>query len=231
MAKTCSYVSRTLVIIPERTADLRIRSALPRSKDEERRGRAVFGDAGSAATRPPTSDEQLHCGPQLRPALDERHCRNAAQLARFNLVEPAAIDSSLAAQFVAGDTSQEPVDRQATLGFSAEKGGEAALWIQHEVQVRPDGGRAVPDEAKRLFFFGAPAHIRAKEGRRQPLLLLVPRRPLADEIAVFDPHPLSGFEVCPKGRVAGLDNMLRQLAVDEAELWVEPAGSHLRRHR
>ena len=47
------------------------------------------------------------CFRQFGKAVDKTHCRDSAQLARFNLVQTAAVDAPLAAEFVACNLIQK----------------------------------------------------------------------------------------------------------------------------
>jgi hypothetical protein len=53
------------------------------------------------------------------------------------------------------------------------------------------------------------------------LLLLVPRAPLAYEVAVHDAQRCGGLQILPEVRVSPFDNMLRQIAVDDAQLTLD----------
>jgi len=67
----------------------------------------------------------LHALRQLWPSLNERHRRDAPQLARLDLVQPAAVDAALAALFFLTVTTKPTFRAKFKLG----EGGKIADYM------------------------------------------------------------------------------------------------------
>ena len=167
-------------------------------------------------------NEQL-CNEQLRLCLGpfagfreqcgDRLRADVRQFLRFHLVEAAAIDAALAEQGFRLDRVQELPHLPFELGIAFERMRERRLGVEHEIDVRCRCPRMVQDEAKRPpAFHVAPAHVGADEGRGRAVLLRVPGRPEAAEIALGH-RRLAGLQIGPEGRVTLFDLTFGQAAI------------------
>ena len=102
--------------------------------------------------------------------------------------------------------------------MSGEHGREAADGPEHEVEIRGNGLRAIPDETKGEFLLRSTSHIGAEKRCGLPLLLLVPRSSVAEDVPFPDFEGIRCLQVMPEFRVFYREQVFGKVAIEQGEL-------------
>ena len=151
-------------------------------------------------------------------------CRHphVSQLLGFEFVKPATVHSTFLEQRFRTQAVQCAPSPLFECRVPRQRSRNRAGRIKHQVDVRGGGAGSIQDEAKRspvsLLW---PPHVRAHEWRRRPRILGVPRPAVPADVPIRDSALPSLLQVRPKSRVATLELLARQPAIQQKQPAVE----------
>ena len=133
----------------------------------------------------------------------------------------------LALDVATADAGRQMLDRVpdlrwVKLGPGLQGGFHLGPGIKHQVNVGRDRLRLVPEEAERISPASLPAHVGTQKRSGCTLLLRVPGGSTARQITAVDTRGFALLQVSPESRMPSLDQLFREIAVDDRQGRLDP---------
>lgn len=132
-------------------------------------------------------------------------------------MKPSAVDAAFRKHLAGVDSFQRVEHTRLKFGLRVQRLAQAALGVEHEVDVVGRGLGAVPKKPDGMLAVVGAAHVSAKERGRGALLLRIPGSAAAGEVTCVDVPLATLLKVFVEARPGGADAFLRLAAIKQVK--------------